>query len=280
MKFALVNVSILLALWASPGGQAQAPSASPLRVGAAKVDVTPEPSTQPVLDRLYSRAIVIANGETTGALVTIDTIAINDNLWKTVTDRLEKELGIPVRNVFLTATHTHSGGGAGGSMADKIVTSVKTAKDKLQPARMGYGTGLSYININRAIIDPKTRLWREGANYDGASDKTVAVIKFETPDGDPIAVYFNYSVHGVIAGTLGMVSADVPGAASNYIEDSFDNKIVALWSTGAEGDQNPIYFQQTFDVRDFQTQIQYFNTVQCRALISLLHRECQARRIC
>ena len=79
--------------------------------------------------------------------MTVDTIAINDNLWKAVTDRLENELGIAVRNVFLTATHTHSGGGAGGTMADKIITSVKTAQARLQPARMGYGTEGSYVNV-------------------------------------------------------------------------------------------------------------------------------------
>ena len=117
---------------------------------------------------------------------------------------------------------------------------------------MGYGTGVSYLNVQRDYIDPKTRGWWEGANYDGASDKTVAVIKFETPTGEPIAVYYNYAMHAVITGTLDMVSADAPGAASNYIEDSFDNKVVALWSTGAEGDQNPIYFQQTFDLRDIR----------------------------
>jgi len=286
MRFALLTLSALLALWASPRGLAQTPASPQLRAGAAKVDVTPDPSSQPVLDRLYSRAIVIANGETSAALITVDTIAINDGLCQTVSERLEKELSIPARNVFITATHTHSGGMGGGGrgpagpgtpgpgaaaapgaagqaggrgaagpnpMAEKIFTSVKMAKDKLQPARIGYGTGVSYLNVNREIIEPKTRLWHEGANYDGVSDKTVAVLKFETLNGDPIAVYFNYALHGVITGTTGMVSADAPGAAMDYIEDSFDNKIVALWSTAAEGDQNPIFFQQTFDVRDFQT---------------------------
>ena len=256
MRSTLVTLSALVAFWTFTVASGQTTPA--LRVGAAKVDVTPDPSNQPVLDRLYSRAIVIANGEISAALVTVDTIAINDNLWKTVTERIEKELNISARNVFLTATHTHSGGGGpggAGSMADKIFASVKAAQEKLQPARMGYGTGVSYINVNRAIIDPQTRKWREGPNYQGVSDKTVAVIKFEAMNGVPIAVYFNYAVHGVIAGTLGMISADIPGAASNYIEDSSDGNIVAVWSTAAEGDQNPIFFQQTFDVRDFQTQV-------------------------
>src|ERR1035437_2075758 len=114
MRFALFALSTLLALWASPRGLAQAPPASPLRVGAAKVDVTPDPSSRPALDRLYTRAIVIANGETTAAVITVDTIGINDGLWQTISERLEKELSIPARNVFITATHTHSGGGMGG----------------------------------------------------------------------------------------------------------------------------------------------------------------------
>src|SRR5205085_9592903 len=49
------------------------------------------------------------------------------------------------------------------------------------------------------------------------------------------------------------VSADIPGATSRYIEDSFDDRVVALWSSGASGDQNPIYYQQTYDLRDIRT---------------------------
>ena len=52
-------------------------------------------------------------------------------------------------------------------------------------------------------------------NHEGPSDKTVAVIKFERLNGEPIAVYYNYAVHAVIAGQLDQVSADIPGAASS-----------------------------------------------------------------
>ena len=56
----------------------------------------------------------------------------------------------------------------------------------------------------------------------------------------------------MIAGQLDQVSGDIPGAASRYIEESFDDRIVALWSSGAAGDQNPIYFQQTYDLREIR----------------------------
>ena len=139
----------------------------------------------------------------------------------------------------------------GRALDEKIFESARQAKARLA-ARVGYGTGVSYININRNIIDPKTRRWWEGPNYEGPSDKTVAVMTFEDLRGQPIAVYYNYAMHAVMLGQLDKVSGDVPGAASKYIEEAFDDKIVAVWSTGAAGDQNPIYFQQTYDLREIR----------------------------
>jgi hypothetical protein len=230
-----------------------------LRVGAARVDITPSQGELPknsrgVLDRLYARAIVLESGVSTAALITIDAGAVPDALWQAVTGQIEKALTIPAANVLLTATHTHSAGGQRSpDYVQKIVESVRLAQQRLKPARLGYGTGVSHINVNRQIIDPKTNRWWEGPNYEGPSDKTVAVMTFGTTDGAPIAVYYNYAVHAVITGQLDQVSGDIPGAASRYIEDSFDDNVVALWSSGAAGDQNPIYYQQTYDLRDIRT---------------------------
>ncbi len=243
------------------------------RVGAAKTDVTPDPAgrgagirgrggrgggarggypgADGILDHIYARAIVIDNGTTSAALVSVDTGMVGEQVWRNVSQRIEKELGIPAQNLILTPTHTHS---ASGGSADQIFSTIKAAREKLQPARIGYGTGVSYINVQRDIIDPKTHKWWEGANYDGPSDKTVAVIKFETTNGEPIAVYFNYACHAVVTGNTDMVSGDWPGEAERYLEDSFDDQCVALFSVGAQGDQNPLYFQQTFDLRDIRIQ--------------------------
>lgn len=229
-----------------------------LRAGAAKVDVTPAESALPdgyegILDRIHSRAIVIDDGTSTAALISVDAGGVPDPIWREVARRLETELGIPSDNVLLTATHTHSAPRQDvGPYTDKIVESVRLAKARMVNARVGYGTGVSYLNVNRNIIDPKTRRWWEGPNYEGASDKTVAVIAFETERGEPIAVYYNYAMHAVTVGQLDLVSGDAPGTASKYIEDSFDGNIVALWSSGAAGDQNPIYFQQTYDLREIR----------------------------
>ena len=250
-------VVMLFGIAVAPLSEAQTPRPiAPLRVGAAKVDVTPAESELPkngygILDHLFTRAIVLDDGVATAALVTVDAIAIPDPLWQAVSQQIANDLGIPATHVLLTATHTHSPGGPRGpDYAQKIVEAVRLAKQRLVPGRVGYGTGESYINVNRQIIDPKTGRWWEGPNREGPSDKTVAVLKFETTAGEPIAVYYNYAVHGVITGQLDQVSGDIPGAASRYIEESFDDKVVAVWSNGAAGDQNPIYYQQTYDLRD------------------------------
>ncbi len=250
-------VVMLLALLLGMSGTTYAQNAA-LRVGAAKVDITPAAEALPrnylgILDHIHSRAIVIDNGTTAAALITVDAGSMPDNVWQAVTKQLESELAIPTKNVLITATHSHSiPGQPAGPYVEKIVESVRLAKQRLAPARVGYGTGVSYINVNRNIIDPKTRRWWEGPNYEGPSDKTVAVIQFASLNGDPIAVYYNYAMHGVAVGQLDLVSGDAPGTTSKYIEDSYDDKVVALWSSGAAGDQNPIYFQQTYDLREIR----------------------------
>jgi neutral ceramidase len=247
---ALVIIVVMVA--PSSGAFAQ-PGA--LRAGAARVDITPAEDALPenylgIRDRLHARAIVLDNGDATAALISVDAGAVPDAIWLDVTAALEDELGIPRDNVLITATHTHSvPRQVPDGYADRIVESVRLARARLVPARIGFGTGVSHINVNRNIIDPDTRRWWEGANYDGPSDKTVAVIELETLDGKPIAVYYNYAMHAVAAGQLDLVSGDAPGTTSKYIEDSFDDEIVALWSSGAAGDQNPLYYQQTYDLR-------------------------------
>ena len=228
--------------------------AGPLKVGAAKVDITPSPLPQNflgVLDPIYARAIVVESDGNRAAFITVDTGGISTDIWKTVSERAAKELNIPVDQMMLTATHTHSApfGRKGDAYVDLIYKSVKEAAAALQPAQMAYGTGVSYINVNRNIIDPETHRWWEGPNYDGPTDKTVAVVRFETPEGEPIAVYYNYGVHAVLTGNLDLISGDLPGATSTYIEDSLGKDVIAVYSNGAAGDQNPIYFQQTYDLR-------------------------------
>lgn len=235
----------------------------PLRVGASRVEVTqlmPPQVTPPSgnfeHEKLYVRAIVVDNGITRAALVSVD-----GGAPASVRERIAELIGSPIEHVIVSGTHTHSAGfgprGRGAresvepppapeptaTMDDMVLEAVRQAAASLQPARMGFGEGMSYLNVNRDAINPDTRRWTQDANLDGPSDKTVAVVKFETPDGRPIAIYYNYAMHPVNLYLGGINSADFPGAASRYIEQIYDDEVVAAFTQGASGDQNPLYLR-------------------------------------
>ncbi len=239
-------------------GFSQTQQAALLRAGAAKVDITPPEEILPeattgIHDRLFCRTVVIDNGLTSAALISVDQIAVSSDFYNRIIQQIEEEMEIPALNIFISPSHTHSGFMGNNPNAENgVIEAVRQAKAQLQPARISYNTGLSYININRDVINPVTRLWSQGPNYDGPSDKTVAVIKFEALNGDPIAVCYNYAMHANTMFMTGVISADFPGETSKYIEEYYEDKIVALFSSGAAGDQNPMYFpptNRTFDRR-------------------------------
>lgn len=255
MKYTVLALTTsIMALQSAPA--LSAPTAATLNAGAAKIDITPTKAQLPkdyegVNDPIYVRAAVLEHGGQKAALVTVDIGTMPDAVWTSVVQGA-KSLGIPSANLVLTATHSHSVPRGIPQLDEKIVAALRQAAARLQPATIAYGQGVSYINVNRNIVDPKTRRWWEGPNYEGPSDKTVAVVNITSTAGQPIAVYYNYAVHAVVTGQLDQVSGDIPGASSRYIESALGGDAVAIWSEGAAGDQNPIFFQQTYDLRNIR----------------------------
>jgi neutral ceramidase len=226
-----------------------------LRVGAARVEFTklmPAPATPPTgkyeNEKLFARAIVLDNGAAKTALISFD-----GNAPATARAKVADLLKCPVENILMSGTHSHSAGTAGlppgqasppqPPLEDVVLDAVRQAMAKLQPARMAYGTGLCYLNVNRDVINPKTRLWTQDSNPNAPSDKTVAVLKFENTSGELIAMYVNYAMHPVNLYLGGILSADYPGAMTRYIEKIFDDQAVVAFANGAEGDQNPLYLR-------------------------------------
>jgi hypothetical protein len=236
-----------------------------LRVGAARIDITPPsdpanpPSGKYAHEKLYVRAIVLDNGVARAALIGADQGGLSEVIWQAASKQIAAELNCPIENIIMSATHTHSGWGPGGfpgmralhpdpnapppPIVTQIVAAVRQAKANLQPARVGFGTGKSYLNVNRDAVDSSTHLWTQAPNLDAPSDKTVAVVEFRSPSGAPIAVYIDYAMHPVNGFLAGLTSADFAGATSRYVEQNFGDKTVAVFVQGASGDQNPLYLR-------------------------------------
>ena len=260
------RLSMAAILFAAVAGQVAAQGN--LRAGAARVDITgpADPANPPSgkyeHERLYVRVIVLDNGASRVALVGADQAGLGEAVWTAASKQIAAELNCPIANIVMSATHTHSGGmpnfgrggpGRGMPAADpnappppivaQIMDAVRQAKAKLQPARVGYGKGFSYLNVNRDVVDPETHRWTQAPNLDAPSDKTVAVMKFVSPAGDPIAVYMTYAMHPVNGYLAGFTSADFAGATSRYVEQAYGDQIVAIFGQNASGDQNPLYLR-------------------------------------
>ena len=243
-----------------------------LMVGAAKEDMSPPdemfaPGVEffdranrnfiGVHDPLFVRAIVLDNGVTKAAFVSLDIAKVPGE--QEFLDYVTAETGIAPEYLFVAATHDHNTVEIKGdpyaspqpevvAYYDKIknatVKAITNAASQLQAARIGYATGKAYVNTNR---DEKIGAgYHMGYNPDGPSDKTVAVVSFTTLSGDLIAVLYNYAVHGVVMYRATTrdgrpeVTGDLPGATSRYVEEHFENA-VALFTSGAAGDQNPLF---------------------------------------
>lgn len=228
-----------------------------LRIGAAKVDVTqwsglPTPAAKYEHQRAFVRAIVIDNGVTRAALISIPGSRFD---WPGISQQVSNELNIPVTQIVASSTHAHSFMSIRSRielplepLTQAVLGAVRQAKSTLQPARMGFSTGNSYLNVNRDAIYPDTRKWGQYSNLDGASDKTVAVLSFAKPSGEPIAVYASYAMHPVNAYALDVTTGDYPEAMSRYVEKAFGDQAIVTFALGAAGDQNPLYLRTSTNV--------------------------------
>jgi neutral ceramidase len=244
-----------------------------LRAGAAKVDITPAPDAalpmsgyggrtegfKSIHDDLSVRAIVVDDGASQAALVGCEVIGISHAMWEKIVQRITQETRIPRDNILLAGTHTHAAPAIGtynepaeGDLArrraayvqkfeDAVVAAVRNAQAGLQPAKAGFGTGKANVSMNRRARNGEGG-WMLGNNPDGVSDKTVAVIKFETLSGEPFAIFSNYGVHGTVMGSGNLqISSDLPGATARFVEQHYGGTVVSPWTSGAAGDQDPIY---------------------------------------
>lgn len=228
--------------------------AGALQVGAARVDISadayadgnPPPRTY-AHEWLYIRAIVLDNGDTKAALIGADLSGIRpDELYQDTAAAIARDFDIPVENIIMSGTHTHSGQRDlrdPDKISAAIIQAVRQANSHLQPATVGFGEGKSYLNVNRDTVSESTRLWTQAANPDGPSDKTLAVLAFYDDQGAPIAGYMNYAMHPVNGYLSGFISADFAGAASRHVEQAFDDTMIMVFVQGASGDQNPLHLR-------------------------------------
>lgn len=137
-------VTVLLVLLMGFRTKAQS---SPIKVGAALVEITPPAgyphyrgelagiltSSTGTTTPLYARALVFKQGNTKGALLVCDLNAIPRDIIRIVREQASEQTGIPFQHISITATHTHTAPAlreAVPGYADREAAGTLTKEDK------------------------------------------------------------------------------------------------------------------------------------------------------
>ncbi len=219
-------------------------------------------------DRLFARGMALDDGETRLVFVVVDTLFVPGDLCDEVKQAAAETTGTPAQNIMISAIHTHSGGslvGCLGSDADvdyvnqvrpQLVECIEHAVANLQPAEIGWSsvTDAEHTHCRVFIrrpdcigVDPfgeKTvRIMMhpgyQNPQYIGPSgpvDDELSVLSVRSPDGKPIGVLANYSMHYFGAPPI---SADYFGDFVRIFSAKVapaDEAFVAVMSNGTSAD--------------------------------------------
>ncbi len=202
--------------------------------GAATVSITP-PYPVPTYGGQYlvrgnedsdilAHAVVFSDGAQTAAVVSADVLVVDRSTVLWIKELASLRTGIPAGNIFVGATHTHSGPAVSptfraGEQPDPfytdffvthIVESIVSAHAEMRPARIAAGDAPTEgLTFNRRLLRPSgivihTVVFQErpdandlDPNFppEGPVDEDVGYVMFEEPDGSPIACLMSFSCH-------------------------------------------------------------------------------------
>ncbi len=219
-------------------------------VGCNLYGYSPDVYSTCVNDDLTATAFYFECGEKSAMMISFTLGTLNGDLSDEIRDMISRENGIPVGNILLCATHTHSGpnttGNVGwGEVDRKYVDGVLVpaarkaaadAKASAVPAKMGLAQGLSYVGINRRElrIDNKITF---GQNPWGCFNPNMTVISFKNEEGGLIGNIVHYGCHCTASGRNTEISRDWAGPMIDKLEE-ISGGITAFFN-GPEGDVGP-----------------------------------------
>lgn len=274
------------------GATAEAAKPGPLKAGAATSNITPPlggsvvggfkpfPATH-IHDELHARCLVLDNGEKKLALVICDLLGMHRSVSDEARKLIQAETGIPLENVLISATHTHSACTALGTsrykneqelddyqrfVARRIADGVRRAVNLLRPAEIAFGTAEApeHVFNRRWFMRPGTVPPNPFGGTDlvkmnppagspnltepaGPTDPTISFLSVRELDGKPIGLYAAYSLHYVGGVGNGHVSADYFAMFCEELTrllgaDHQDPPHVSMLVNGTSGDINNISF--------------------------------------
>ncbi len=266
-------------------------------------------------DPLHARCLVLDDGTTRIAVAVVDNCLMPRELLDEAKRLASEATGIPADRMLISATHTHlapSVMGALGSDADpdyvrflppRIAEGIELAVKNLRPAKIGWALAkdFEHTHCRRWILRPdklrtdpfgrrsvRAMMHPGHRNPDfvgpaGPVDPDLSILSVQSPDGKPIALLANYSMHYFGSPPI---SADYFGLFAEKFRkqtgaENLDPPFVAILSQGTSGDLQWMDYsqQQTpHDINSFadaiaQIAFESYKKIEYRNWAPLLMRE-------
>lgn len=214
------------------------PASAALFAAAGKADVTPDPAKETVWlagygakgrratsihDRLHARAVLISDGKSTVALVSVDAIG----LYREDILDMRRQLGWEGEGkyLFVTATHDHSAPdtlGLWGRFPGMWGVNAKQHK-RLKATVVGLVKELSGRLREAELVAAKSEPDPAGLCRDSRDpvviDPEINVLELKAKGGESLATVVRYSCHPeVLAKDNDRITADFPGALCAKLE--------------------------------------------------------------
>lgn len=267
-EFLLTGLGLGIAALLQPIAiSARAANAAVFSAGAGRADIVFSADLYPLdgfvgeRDPLSVRLLLLDDGGKRMGIAVVDLTSISDAMISAIKTILADVAGVAAENALVCASHTFStphifSAGQAPTGTDlarndaalraveaALRTAATQAVANLQPARLGFGSGTSRVNVNRDVPTPYG--WWLGANDAGFADPFLGVLRIDGLDGKPLAILMNFAVQSSVmdgsqrsAGGR-LISADLAGAAARHVETHYGSGAVALFLVGAAGDQAP-----------------------------------------
>lgn len=193
-------------------------------------------------DQVGARALVLQTPTARVAWVTLDLIAVDRAFTRALRERLAAT-SFPPATLIVSASHTHSGPGAfmdselaGLIAVDRMDSTIRSALIESAATairRADGGRVPALVGATRVSAPAVT-----ASRLHEPLDSEILVLKVTRTDGQPLAVVWNFAIHGTMfpAGSL-QLSGDVMGAASALLEQRLG--VPALFVNGTVGDVSP-----------------------------------------
>lgn len=216
-----------------------------------------------IRDDLHARAIVVEDGSTRIAIVSLELICVDKAFVDKAKALIESETGIPANAIMIAATHTHTGPEVRmegnkvgrneewlGQLPRKIADAVHhaathTTRVTIRPGKTatdGYVFNRLYKLADGSEQMGTAAKGKKILGPAGEVDPLLHTLSFVDEAGTVRGIIFNISMHGgptVAGGDADFISGDWPGEVARHLRRLYGDEVLPLFLQGSCGDTWP-----------------------------------------